>query len=87
METARFIDGEPANLPAAALDALEWLEWLRKHLAQQHHSATYDELRRRLALATDCLREHLVPCLPETYEHAPSGAVAVVVASSAEPTP
>jgi hypothetical protein len=85
MEKARFIEGEPANLPAAALDALEWLEWLRKHLAQNHAGVVYDEHRRRLALATDCLREHLAPCLPETYERAPSGAVCAVVTSS--PTP
>lgn len=27
--TAHFVEGEPANLEAAAMDALEWLRWMQ----------------------------------------------------------
>jgi hypothetical protein len=58
-------DGTPANLPAAALDALEWLEvfrglldhdpprpWIRSHLAEN---------RTRLDRAIAALSRHLAP--------------------------
>lgn len=33
MSTPHFVDGAPANLEAAAMDALDWLRWTRNNAA------------------------------------------------------
>lgn len=61
-EPARFVDGFPDNLPAAALDALEWLEVFR-------HSpllAKRPEDRERLERCVTALREQVAPHLSAT---------------------
>lgn len=71
-EKAQFKDGEPTNLPAAALDALEWLEWLRGHSERTQYVFRHDtDSQERLARAVATLRERLEPYLPE--QHLDSG--------------
>jgi hypothetical protein len=65
-EKATFKNGVPVNLPAAALDALEWLEWLRQY-AEKHLVFSQPDSQKRLEKATRTLRKHLKPHLP--HEH------------------
>jgi hypothetical protein len=64
---ARYVDGIPTNLPAAAYDALEWLAWIdRKGIARGENAG-------RLQEALRVLREQLDPCLPGVYEKTEAG--------------
>jgi hypothetical protein len=58
-------DGQPANLPAAALDALEWLEVFRNLLdydpPRPWIRSSLDENRARLDRAIAALTRHLAP--------------------------
>ena len=59
-DRARYRDGLPQNLPAAANDALEWLRWLQRSgvIGKREH------LPRCIA----ALEQHLAPHLPAEYE-------------------
>jgi hypothetical protein len=64
---ARYVNGEPTNLPAAAYDALEWCRWItrRPELA----GAVERPLRECIA----ALERELRPCLPAVYETTEQG--------------
>jgi hypothetical protein len=64
---AVFRDGEPTNLPAAALDALEWLEWLHRY-SDGIRVFSQKDSRQRLKGAIRNLKKHLEPFLPEECE-------------------
>lgn len=64
---AKFIDGDPANLPAAAMDALEWLLWFQKYSAR-HPIFSLSDSKERLAGAIQNLERQLEPHLPEEYQ-------------------
>ena len=55
-EPARYLNGVPANLPAAAWDALAWLERMPRPADAEN--------RTRLESCTAALREQLAPHLP-----------------------
>lgn len=63
---AAFHNGEPANLPAAAMDALEWCEWLHKY-ADKHLVFSQSDSMTRLAAAIDELKKQLEPHLPPRF--------------------
>lgn len=67
LQAALFINGKPANLPAAALDALEWLQWLHKY-ADKHLVFSQPDSQKRLTSAIRGLKKELKPHLPERYE-------------------
>jgi hypothetical protein len=70
-DKALFNKGEPTNLPAAALDALEWLEWLYKYAGESRRvfaPRTHDESMQRLGRAVRALKEKLKPHLPHQHE-------------------
>jgi hypothetical protein len=56
----------PTNLPAAALDALEWLEWFERFIEanKQKHVQPVAEYEKRLQRAKRALKKHLKPHLP-----------------------
>jgi hypothetical protein len=66
-QKARFNRGVPTNLPAAALDALEWLEWLHRY-SDGIRVFSQKDSRQRLKGAIRNLKKHLEPFLPEEYE-------------------
>jgi hypothetical protein len=71
---ALFRDGLPADLPAAALDALEWLDWLAGELTRPAYlRPEYRGLHERLARCAGELRRRLGPHLPGRYEGAADG--------------
>lgn len=75
-------EGAPVNLPATALDALEWLVWLRDRM--QHRpfvDARFDEARARLARAVAALETYTAQYTPVDRQ-APTACRAEVVASS-----
>jgi hypothetical protein len=74
-------DGEPANLPAAVYDALEWLQVFRRMDALRGTSMA-DEARPRLRACIEALEEWLRPSLPPETAPLYTGVVAEVVASS-----
>ena len=72
-EKALFINGYPANLPAASLDALEWLLAFKEIMRERFTEDKYLEARDRLQRAIDALKQELKPHLPEEYEqHTPN---------------
>lgn len=54
-----FMDGKPINLEAAALDALEWLEFWRGYLNYNHLGQEWNESRRRMSGAIEALEYYL----------------------------
>ncbi|MGV3720872.1 MAG: hypothetical protein ACO1SX_08175 [Actinomycetota bacterium] len=65
-EPARYIDGVPDNLPAAAADALVWMElWKRhRHLSVNQLKAVDQQ---RFEACTAALERHLQPHLPAQF--------------------
>lgn len=63
---ATFHNGEPTNLPAAAMDALEWCEWLHKY-ADKHLVFSQPDSMLRLAAAIEALKVELKPYLPARF--------------------
>jgi hypothetical protein len=63
----RFVDGVPANLEAAALDALTWLEWWQGYLSLNHRELKWDENRRRLTLCIQTLKQ-FIPDVEPAFE-------------------
>lgn len=61
MSNPTYRDGEPANLEAAALDALEWLRWFKPELGSQmiHDPDVLKEWQQRLDAAIASLDKHL----------------------------
>lgn len=57
-------EGEPTCLPAAALDALEWLEWLHDYSGRARVFSRYDS-RGRLLSAIGALRKELQQQVPD----------------------
>jgi len=55
---ATYRDGLPTNLAAAALDALAWLEFYQRQLADEAIAdcELWEDRKRRLAMAIDALR-------------------------------
>lgn len=65
---AIFRAGKPVNLPAAALDALEWLIAFKQFMRENYREAKYHEARVRLERAITALTDQLKPHVPERYE-------------------
>lgn len=63
---ATFHNGEPTNLPAAAMDALEWCEWLHKYAEKRLVFSQPDSMT-RLAAAIEALKMELKPHLPARF--------------------
>lgn len=61
---ALFIGGEPANLPAAALDALEWLELILSAQKRGKDLVMDKANQARLTRCVDTLKGSLAPHLP-----------------------
>lgn len=55
IEAPKYLDGEPVNLAAAALDALDWLRFFKKRTEIKLN----EENVSRLALAIGCLESFL----------------------------
>lgn len=66
-QKALFKNGVPANLPAAALDALEWLQWLEGY-AKRALVFSQPDTMQRLSRAIQALKKELKPHLPEQHE-------------------
>lgn len=64
---AKFIDGEPANLAAATMDALEWLWWFKRY-SDNRRIFSQPDSSEKLAKTIISLQEYLEPYLPEEYE-------------------
>lgn len=68
---ARYTDGIPDNLPAAANDALAWLRWLWGHAPRGWQQDSYVKLGACIAR----LEAELQPHLPAEFtETEPAGA-------------
>jgi hypothetical protein len=65
-------DGKPADLPSAALDALEWVRCWRDRGAAW--ALLTDEGKARVHRCIAALEEHLAPHLPHRFEARPEGA-------------
>lgn len=50
-------NGDPITIAAAACDALDWLDWLRDHLAAEHRGVDYDQARANLSRCISALRK------------------------------
>jgi len=66
-----YLDGEPANLPAAAKDALDWLKFLTTRPLTQKN-------RRRLKLAIKALEAYL-PDEPPVFDKSPDAQAVLAV--------
>lgn len=83
-QTPAFHDGEPANLEAAALDALEWMEWTEKILRLNYQGQRKNVTIYRLGRAIKALKAFLPadePVFTETPRPPTFGAVAEIVYS------
>lgn len=67
-EKAIFKNGYPQNLPAAALDSLEWLEWLERAISSGKIANNPPDTLSRLRRAVSFLSGFVGECLPEVYE-------------------
>lgn len=72
MSVPIFTDGEPANLEAAALDALEWLQWLEILMNDNRffHGRGWARNHVRLRAAIKALTAHL-PDVDPVFEQTP----------------
>lgn len=80
-QTPTFHDGEPVNLEAAALDALDWLKWGKEFLKHNYHNRRRDTILYRLGRAIAALEEFLpdeTPLFTETPKSPEFGAVAEI---------
>jgi hypothetical protein len=61
-ETARWKDGQPENLEAAAVDALDWLRVLStsKSVIGMFARCPDDEAHEKLTRAIECLNHYLM---------------------------
>jgi len=81
---AKYLNGEPQNLIAAANDALEWLKFWQEHLKQAEHSDENHILLRRQRRAIEAL-ETFLPKETPAFEKMPLyDAVAELAISSLE---
>lgn len=55
----RWVDGEPADLQAAALDALEWLELIKRLNDAGRWKFSERDSRKKLDRCIALLREHI----------------------------
>ena len=67
-EPVVYVDGQPGNLPAAAWDALAWLEWMPK--------PSTPSLREKLERTITGLRMYLEPHLTPALVNKACGCVA-----------
>lgn len=61
-----YLDGEPTNLEAAALDALDWLQFWQKYLNESLSFRPAHALRRRIEAAIKAL-ETFLPDEPPVF--------------------
>lgn len=66
-EPARYLNGKPENLAAAAWDALEWLRLLANPQNRRLHQALSPDARVKAALCRDALEGFVAPHLPAEY--------------------
>lgn len=80
MDRPRYLDGEPQNLEAAALDALEWLLFAKEYLKHNHQGQRWNTTRRRLSRCIEALEPYVLidPIFQETPKPPTFGAVAYV---------
>ncbi len=82
--TTGFFDGEPTNLEAAALDALEWLKFWREYLNHNHLGQNWNEARRRMTLAIKAL-ERFTPDQEPVFHSSPRPPLANIVVDTPFP--
>ena len=81
MSQPEFLDGEPVNLEAAALDAVEWLRFWREFLNHNLLAQSWNGQRRRMSRAIRRLESYLPegePIYHETPKPPAYGAVATL---------
>ena len=80
MDRPRYLNGEPQNLEAAALDALEWLLFAQQYLKYNHLGQSWNTTRRRLTRCIGALEPYVLiePIFEETPRPPAYGAVAIL---------
>lgn len=83
MGKPRYLDGEPTNLEAAALDALDWLRFWQKYLNEALSFRPAHALRRRVDAAIKAL-ETFLPDQEPIFEESPKSPLFEVDSELAE---